>query len=405
MELRLEIFAEGRRQWVTLQDLSRTGMFLRMDEPLGSRSRVLVALQYEGRRVVTTAHVTHVLRVDEARVLGRSPGVGIEFREPLNATDQLFALVVERVIRAWRTDSEPRKAHVIIANGAPDLLERLARTFRDGGLGVATATTGIQALASCMRDVPDAIVLDRALPIFDGLRVMTELAADPRLAHIPVIVTAADPTEVAAAMDHGATDFVVQPFTPLEVIVRVRRALAARPVRDERASSARVVASGSLATGFSLTALLSLMEHERTTGRLAVAGEQRGWMDIVDGRIVRAGTHAGSADLTSTVMALLDTKTGTFELSVPPLQPSTGSLSITHVLLEHARLRDEDSAGRAGNVAAPSDEAFGEWHDVVGLQRLPRSARLMSLHDLELGDDAADPEHADDPAHRATCAV
>lgn len=387
MELRLEIFAEGRRRAVTLEDLSRTGMFVRMDPPLPVGTRVLITLSSEGRRVVTDGHVTHALQASEARILGRSAGIGIELREPASATDDLFALAVERLIRAWRADEPPAKAHVVVAHGDPDQLEKLARTFRDGGFTVATATTGIQAVTACMRECPDAIVVERGLPVFDGLAVLAELAGDPRLAAIPSIVTCDDPTQMPATFEHGATDVVVEPFIALEVVVRTRRALLAR--------EPAVVASGSLHAGFSLPALLSLMEHERSTGRLVIDGERSGFIDIAHGRIVGA-----DGELAPSVMALLDVALGTFELHALPLVDVTaGALSITHVLLEHARLRDESASEDA---ACSPDEAFREWDEMVGLQLLPRGARLPSLHDLELGDDPADAEHADDPRQRAT---
>lgn len=392
MELPIEIFAEGRRRPVTLEDLSRSGMFVRMaaEPPLPVGTRVLVALKSEGRRVVTGGHVTHVLSASEAGLLGRRAGIGIEFREPATATDDLFAIAVERLIRTWRGSEQPAGARVVVAHGDPDQLERLARTFRDGGFTVATATTGIQAVAACMREVPDAIVLERDLPVFDGLQVLAELAADPRLRGIPAIVTCADPTTMSAAFQHGARDVVVEPFVALEVVVRIRRLLAART------REATVVASGSLHAGFGLPALLSLMEHERSTGRLVVEGERRGWIDVAQGRIVAAD----GAELTSSVMALLDVTCGTFQLLALPVDVTPTALSITHVLLEHARLRDESLGGEDG--ADAPDEAFCEWNEVVGLQLLPGRTRLPSLHDLELGDDPAEAEHADDPRQRAT---
>jgi hypothetical protein len=105
------------------------------------------------------------------------------------------------------------------------------------------------------------------------------------------------------------------------------------------------VLRGTLAA-IGLPALLTMLEQERMTGRLALNGNDTGWIDIVKGRIVGCSCSTPGADLVATLMSLLSWKQGTFELSpmVPP--PSEAMLSVTQVLLEHARRHDEASRPR-----------------------------------------------------------
>ena len=87
-----------------------------------------------------------------------------------------------------------------------------------------------------------------------------------------------------------------------------------------------------------------MLETEKKTGQLAVTRDQLvAWIDFVDGKIVRARSSESEGDARDIVMKVLDWKHGFFELSAG--QPPTGAIeldaSVTHLLLEHARLTDE----------------------------------------------------------------
>ena len=98
---------------------------------------------------------------------------------------------------------------------------------------------------------------------------------------------------------------------------------------------------GDLAT-IGLPALLTLLEHERKTGRVVLTRDHTVWIDIVEGRIVDAGSTEGRHDVRHTVMAVLDWAHGRFEFVPCELASGTvGLMPITHLLLEHARTRDE----------------------------------------------------------------
>lgn len=337
MDLPVELFANGQRRWVALEDLSRSGMFLQTLEPLEVGAKVHVAIAPEGRRLVTTARVTHVLGADDAAALGRHPGMGIEFRAPTDAADHLFMITVERLVRDKRATAPEPGAHIVVGDPDTRLLERMSTALAEAGFSVSTATTGMAVLAVCLCRTPDVVLVDRSMPVLDGFRVLEAMAHDPRLAAIPVIVSSAIAADIGAAFDRGAMDFVTKPFATPEVIARARRLAGASPRANDR-----VILRGTL-TEIALPALLTMFEMERKTGRLALTGEHVAWLDIEEGRIVSAGSSRDT-DAHTTLMSVLDWTSGHFELcAIAGPHSSELSISIRHLLLDHACHTDETS--------------------------------------------------------------
>lgn len=337
IDLSVEITAQGMTQRVALQDVSRTGMFLQMAAPFPNGTELQVGFVHDGRRVYTHANVTHSLADAEARSLGRVAGVGIAFQSAITPMDHLFALAIERLVREFRTAVRPLGLHVVIADRSVRVLERMSVALDQAGCTVAIATTGMEVLAACLRKLPDVVLVERHLPVMDGLRVIAELANDPALSMVPVIITSEQPADIDAAFEAGAMDFIAKPFTAIEVVARARRLPTAQPVTTDR-----VVLRGSLAE-LSLAALLTMMELERKTGRLVLFGAHTAWIDVIDGRIAGAGCSGITAPTRAVVTSLLDWMHGTFELlvTVPDHTDDDVVYPITHLLLEHARISDE----------------------------------------------------------------
>jgi len=337
VDLPVDITAQGMTQRVALQDLSRTGMFLHLTAPFPVGTELQVAISHEGRRLYALANVTHSLGEAEARSLGRVAGVGIAFQSAITPMDHLFAIAIERTVRACRTSARHLGLHVVIADRSVRVLERMSTALDEAGCTVAIATTGMEVLAACLRKTPDVVLVERDLPVMDGLRVLAELAADPCLAMVPVIITSEHAADIDVAFEAGAMDFIAKPFTAVEVVARARRLPTAQPVTTDR-----VVLRGSLAE-LGLPALLTMLEHERKTGRLVLFGVNTAWIDVVDGRVVGAGSSGQSAPTRAVMMSLLDWTHGSFELlvTVPDHADSDVVHPITHLLLEHARIRDE----------------------------------------------------------------
>ena len=104
-------------------------------------------------------------------------------------------------------------------------ITRLIRDYLEqAGFFVATAADGKSALASARQLKPDLIVLDLGLPNIDGLDVIRAL----RMAsNVPVVVVTAraDEADRVVGLEMGADDYIVKPFSPKELVARVRAVL------------------------------------------------------------------------------------------------------------------------------------------------------------------------------------
>src|SRR5260221_162658 len=167
MDLTVELFAAGEAQSVGLHDLSRSGMFLRMAQPLPAGESVHVAMYFEGRQLAVPATVVHALTELDARSLGRRPGIGVAFDAPQRHNDILFVRAVDRLLA--RHDREvARGMHVVVGDPSTRLLERLSTELAAGGCTVATAPHGIEVVGARMRKLPDVVVVDHSLAALDG---------------------------------------------------------------------------------------------------------------------------------------------------------------------------------------------------------------------------------------------
>jgi len=339
----LEIFASGRKHAAELEDLSRTGMFLRVADlpPLAQGTLIHVAFSDGVQRFVTSATVAHALDETDARSLGRHVGIGIELGPATRPNDTLFSVAVDRLLAHHAKPPRAAERRILVATSHVRLLERLSAAFGEAGFVVGTAANGLEAVAACLRAKPDVLLVERVLPIVDGIEVVERIAHDPKLADIPIVVMSEDPRDSVEAFELGAMDFVAKPFSTDELVLRMRRLVRRAP---------QIVFSGDLSE-VSLPALLTMFEHERKSGQLVVRRlgsahglEANAWIDLEDGRIVNARSTELVADPRGVLMSVLDWTAGQFELSTnhdAQLPPCELALPITHLLLEHARQRDE----------------------------------------------------------------
>jgi len=339
MNFPVELWANGRPRNVVLQDLSRSGMFIRVVPPLPVGTIVHIAMSPEGKRLVTCGTVMHSLDESSARALDRAPGVGIQFRAPIRPTDEVFAQAVHRMLDRHVCVGAAPAPRIVIADAHAAVLEPMAAALGEAGFAVTCATTGREVLAACLMQSPDVVLVDRALPSIDGFTVLTKLARNAKLAHIPVMLTSTDHADLTTAFQLGAMDFIRKPADVFEVILRARR-LVRTPARPQEMALLR----GSLAE-LSLPSLLTLLDTERKTGQLQLSnGQQRATIELVEGRIVRARSSDASESSDTCLMKLLDWKQGTFELGAAKFAHGSGLIVATPViqlLLLHAQLSDE----------------------------------------------------------------
>ena len=131
---------------------------------------------------------------------------------------------------------------ILVVEDEPDIRRLVVFHLEREGFSCRTAGGGAAALREIRARAPDLVVLYLMLPELDGLEVCRQLRADPRTAAIPIVMLTAKTDEVdrIVGLELGADDYVAKPFSPKELVARVRAVLR---------RSARVEAEPRLAAG------------------------------------------------------------------------------------------------------------------------------------------------------------
>jgi two-component system, OmpR family, alkaline phosphatase synthesis response regulator PhoP len=112
----------------------------------------------------------------------------------------------------------------LVVEDDPDIVELLTHYLESDGWSVTTAREGRTALERVKRDPFDLVILDLQIPIVDGLAVCAAVRADPKIETLPVVMLTArgDETDRILGLEMGADDYIVKPFSPKELLARVR---------------------------------------------------------------------------------------------------------------------------------------------------------------------------------------
>jgi phosphate regulon transcriptional regulator PhoB len=130
---------------------------------------------------------------------------------------------------------------VLVVEDEPDIRGLIVHHLTREGFRCRTAATGAEALSRVRAAVPALVVLDLMLPEMSGLEVCRRLRGDPATAGVPIIMLTAKADEVdrIVGLELGADDYVAKPFSPKELVARVRAVLRrARPGEPARPLSA-----------------------------------------------------------------------------------------------------------------------------------------------------------------------
>ena len=116
---------------------------------------------------------------------------------------------------------------VLVVEDDPDIADLMRRYLQRGGFEVDVLASGREALSVIAVQPPDLLILDLMLPQVSGLDICRTLRADDKTSLIPIImVTArAEESERIAGLDLGADDYLAKPFSPGELVARVRAVL------------------------------------------------------------------------------------------------------------------------------------------------------------------------------------
>jgi len=128
---------------------------------------------------------------------------------------------------------------ILVVEDEPDIAELVKYHLEKAGLPARVVADGKQALDLIVREPPALVVLDLMLPGLDGMEVCRRLRGSPATRGIPVIMLTAKAEEVdrIVGLEMGADDYVPKPFSPRELVARVKAVLrrAAAPAEPSEA--------------------------------------------------------------------------------------------------------------------------------------------------------------------------
>ena len=117
---------------------------------------------------------------------------------------------------------------ILVVEDEKDVVDLLRLNLRKaGGFTIVSASDGATGLATARDAKPDLIILDLMLPKMSGLEVCKILKTDPGTRQIPVLMLTAKAEEIdrIVGLELGADDYVVKPFSPREIVLRIKAIL------------------------------------------------------------------------------------------------------------------------------------------------------------------------------------
>jgi DNA-binding response OmpR family regulator len=116
---------------------------------------------------------------------------------------------------------------ILVVDDEPEAVELVEFNLKQAGFDVVTAADGAEALTKARAALPGLIVLDLMLPEVDGLEVCKMLRRDPATAAVPIVMVTAKAAEIdrILGLELGADDYITKPFSPRELVLRVKNIL------------------------------------------------------------------------------------------------------------------------------------------------------------------------------------
>jgi two-component system phosphate regulon response regulator PhoB len=135
---------------------------------------------------------------------------------------------------------------IVVIEDEDDILEVIAYNLKREGYEVITSTSGEDGLDKIEKTAPQLVVLDLMLPEIDGLELCRKLKSDPLTRSIPVIMVTAkgEESDVVLGLGVGADDYVTKPFSPKELVARVKALLRRSKTRSESDNRERIARGG-----------------------------------------------------------------------------------------------------------------------------------------------------------------
>ena len=127
------------------------------------------------------------------------------------------------------------KQKILVVDDEPEAIELVEFNLKQAGYDVASAADGAEALKKARALQPSLVVLDLMLPEMDGLEVCKILRREPTTKAIPIIMLTAKAAEIdrVLGLELGADDYLTKPFSPRELVLRVKKVLQRGRVEDD----------------------------------------------------------------------------------------------------------------------------------------------------------------------------
>jgi two-component system phosphate regulon response regulator PhoB len=136
------------------------------------------------------------------------------------------------------------RERILLIEDEPDIAEVLQYNLDKEGFEVAVERRGDTGLEAIRREPPDLVLLDLMLPGIDGLELTRLVKRDPATARLPIVMLTAKGEELdrIVGLELGADDYITKPFSPREVVLRVKAVL--RRFQQEESAAERLEIGG-----------------------------------------------------------------------------------------------------------------------------------------------------------------
>jgi len=131
---------------------------------------------------------------------------------------------------------------IVVIEDEPDIVEVISYNLKREGFNVLAVDRGDESINLIRNQSPSLIILDLMLPGMDGLSVCRQLKSDPMVNDIPVIIISAkgEESDIVVGLEMGADDYLTKPFSPRELLARVKAVLRRGQVKESQ-SKERIV--------------------------------------------------------------------------------------------------------------------------------------------------------------------
>jgi len=121
----------------------------------------------------------------------------------------------------------PNTTRILIAEDERDIRELIKITLGFAGYQVIATNNGEEAVQAALREIPDLILLDVRMPRMTGYEACQKLKEQESMRNIPIIFLSAkgQESEVKMGLDSGAEEYILKPFSPDELVTRIKAIL------------------------------------------------------------------------------------------------------------------------------------------------------------------------------------